>query len=180
MDDSLTIAQPKERCASCFNEVINDDVFCTSCGYPIKGTEQEQRIFLSHIEANNIDYKDYNDKVKRAGNSLYYLAGFSLLGGIISFFLKQDDPNVLAYTLPSIILAVLFLALGSYSRKKPLACIVSGLVLYLIVQILLIIDNPVNIASGIIVKIIIIGYLINGIKSALELEKFKKEHNIKD
>nr|WP_067058316.1 hypothetical protein [Mucilaginibacter sp. L294] len=180
MDDSLTIAQPKERCASCFNEIVNDDVYCTNCGYPIKGTEHEQRVFLSQNEVNNIDYNVYNDKVKRAGNSLYYLAGFALLGAIISFFTKQDDPNVLAYTLPSLILAVLFLVLGSYSKKKPLACIVSGLVLYLIVQILLIIDNPVNIASGIIVKIIIIGYLINGIKSALELEKFKKEHNIKD
>ena len=180
MDDSLTIAQPKEKCASCFNEIVNDDVFCANCGYPIKGSEDEQRKFIGETEVTGIYYKEYNDKVKRAGNSLYYLAAFALLGAIISFFMRQDDPNVLAYTLPSLILAVLFLALGGYSRKKPLACIVSGLVLYIIVQVLLIIDNPVNIASGIIIKIVIIGYMINGIKSALELEKFKKEHNLKD
>ena len=180
MDDSLTISPPKERCASCFTEIVTDDVFCTNCGYPLKGTEDEQRKFIGENEVTGIYYKEYYDKVKTAGNSLYYLAGFALLGAVISFFMKQDDPNVLAYTLPSLILAVLFLVLGGYSRKKPLACIVSGLVLYLIVQILLIIDNPVNIASGIIIKIVIIGYLINGIKSALELEKFKKEHNLKD
>lgn len=180
MNDSLTIAQPKETCASCFNEIVNDDTFCANCGYPIKGSEDEQRKFIGENEVKGIYYKEYNDKVARAGNSLYYLAGFSMLGAIISFFTKQDDPNVLAYTLPSLILAILFLILGGYSRKKPLACIVSGLVLYIIVQILLIIDNPANVASGIFFKIVIIGYLINGIKSALELEKFKKEHNLKD
>jgi hypothetical protein len=85
---------------------------------------------------------------------------------------------VLAYVLPNLILAILFLALAGYSRKKPLVCLVCGLCLYVIVQVLMLIDDPARIAYGIIFKIAIIGYMINGIKSAIEIEKIKKENNI--
>ena len=81
-------------------------------------------------------------------------------------------------TLPILILAILFLCLGGYSRKKPLACIICGLSLYVIVQILFLIADPLSLLRGIIFKIVIIGYLIKGIQSALELENFKKENNI--
>jgi len=75
--------------------------------------------------------------------------------------------------IPNLVLAVVFLALGGYTHKKPLACIISGLSLYIIVLILFFIDNPASLAYGVIVKIVIIG-----IKSAIEIEKIKKEHNI--
>ncbi len=77
-----------------------------------------------------------------------------------------------------VVLITLFVFLGFFSRKKPLAGIVSGLCLYVIVQAINAITSPVTLFSGIIVKILIIGYLVNGIKSAIEIEKFKKEHNI--
>jgi len=80
--------------------------------------------------------------------------------------------------IPNLVLAVVFLALGGYTHKKPLACIISGLSLYIIVLILFFIDNPASLAYGVIVKIVIIGYMIKGIKSAIEIEKIKKEHNI--
>jgi hypothetical protein len=80
--------------------------------------------------------------------------------------------------LTNLILAFVFLALGGYAHKKPLACIVSGLCLYVIVIILNAIADPATIARGALVKILIIGYLVKGIKSAIEIEKIKKEHNI--
>ncbi len=126
----------------------------------------------------NTNYADFSKQIKNAGNSLYFLAGIFLLSAIVNFFISKDDPEVLSNVIPLVVLSALFLILGGYSRKKPLACIVSGLALYIIVQVLLVIDNPVNIFGGIIIKIIIIGYMIKGIKSALEMERFKKEHNI--
>jgi hypothetical protein len=38
----------------------------------------------------------------------------------------------------------------------------------------------VNIGKGIIVKIVVIGYLVKGLQSAMEVEKIKKEYNISD
>jgi hypothetical protein len=101
-----------------------------------------------------------------------------VISGFVNFFLSKDNPDVLAIVIPIFILAVLFLILGAYSAKKPLACLISGLSLYVIVQILLAIDDPVNIVKGIIFKIAIIGYLIKGIKSAIDIEKIKKDNHL--
>jgi len=54
------------------------------------------------------------------------------------------------------------------------------LVLYIIVQLISIVNDPVNIGKGIIVKIVVIGYLVKGLQSAMEVEKIKKEYNISD
>ncbi|WP_143014033.1 hypothetical protein [Mucilaginibacter pineti] len=121
---------------------------------------------------------EFNKTLKSATMSLYYLAGIFVISGLISFFMNKDNADVLAIVLPNFILAILFLVLGSFSRKKTLACLVSGLSLYIIVQVLNAIADPVSIGRGIIMKIIIIGYLINGIKSAINIEKIKKENNI--
>ena len=173
-----TPAQPAEYCKACATKVVNDDAFCTNCGYPLKGTEKDQRYFIAERSNVMIDMAEFNNKIRRAGNSLYYLSGVFVLIAIITFFKNQDAPDVLGLVVPLVILAALFLVLGSYSRKRPLACLVSGLCLYIIVQVLLAVSNPVNLASGIIWKILIIGYLVNGIRSAVEIEKLKKEHNI--
>ena len=165
-------------CNACATEVVNDDAFCTNCGYPLKGSEKDQRYFIAQRSNVLIDMAEFNKKIKHAGNSLYYLSGVFVLMAIISFFKYQDDAEVLGIVIPIVILAALFLVLGSYSRKKPLACLVSGLCLYVIVQVLNIVSNPASVASGIIWKIAIIGYLVVGIRSAIEIEKIKKEHNI--
>ena len=171
-------AQPAGYCKACAAQVVNDDAFCTSCGYPLKGTEKDQRYFMAERSNVMIDMAEFNNKIRRAGNSLYYLSGVFVLIALINYFRNQNDPLVLGFVIPLMILAVLFLVLGYYSRKKPLACLISGLCLYIIVQVLLIVSNPANLAAGIIWKIFIIGYLVNGVRSAIEIEKLKKEHNI--
>jgi len=179
MENSLpTSNDPVNQCAACYKTVSNDDVYCINCGYPLKGSEKDQKYFIQKRDFAEIDMVSFNKQLKNAANTLYYLAGVFVFYGIIIFFLKKDDPDVLAMVIPNLILAIVFLALGGYTHKKPLACIVSGLCLYVIVQILFIIDNPTNLAYGIIVKIIIIGYMIKGIKGAIEIEKIKKEYNI--
>ncbi|SDD28295.1 hypothetical protein SAMN05216464_101294 [Mucilaginibacter pineti] len=179
MENTITTpAQPTELCNYCSTKIENDDSFCTNCGYPIKGTDFEQRSFVAARNNIDIDMNEFNKTLKSATMSLYYLAGIFVISGLISFFMNKDNADVLAIVLPNFILAILFLVLGSFSRKKTLACLVSGLSLYIIVQVLNAIADPVSIGRGIIMKIIIIGYLINGIKSAINIEKIKKENNI--
>jgi hypothetical protein len=179
MENSIALTpEPTAKCDACYTDVLNDDAFCANCGYPVKGTEFEQKTFVANQQVLHIDMAEYNDKIKKAGNSLYYLSGIFLLNALFVFFTNKDSEDVLGVTLPIIILSILFLGLGGYSRKKPLACIICGLSLYVIVQVLNLIVDPVSLFRGIIFKVIIIGYLIKGIKSALELENFKKENNI--
>jgi len=180
MDDSLPLASPTtEPCYCCNTIVSTDDIFCAGCGYPLKGTDPEKNTFLANRNNLHIDLEEFNKKLKRAGNSLYYIAGFFVFGLLVTLAMGKTNPDDLTAVLVTyLVLIVVFVVLGFFSRKKPLACIVSGLCLYIIIQVINAIDNPINLASGIFVKILIIGYLINGIKSAIEIEKFKKEHNI--
>ena len=76
------------------------------------------------------------------------------------------------------ILVAAFVGLGFWARTKPVGALISGLSLYLIIHLLNAIVEPMSILSGIIAKVLIIGYLIKGIRSVLEADKIKKELNI--
>jgi hypothetical protein len=121
---------------------------------------------------------NYNKTLKQAGTTLYFLAGVFILSGLVYFFMHKDEEDVVAVVITDLIMAAMFLVLGAYSKKKPLACLISGLSLYVIVQLLNAIVDPISIARGIIIKIVIIGYMIKGIKSAMEIEKIRKEKHI--
>ncbi|MEO6976950.1 MAG: zinc ribbon domain-containing protein [Mucilaginibacter sp.] len=167
-----------QRCETCYKDVSPDDAFCQSCGYPLKGTDQEQKDFRLQHDFRNIDLFAFNSKIKKASNALYYLSGIFVVSGLIIYFINPNAENAVAVLITNLILAMLFLALGGYSKKKPLACIISGLCLYTIIVILNAIVDPITIVRGIIFKIVVIGFLINGLKSALEVEKIKKENNL--
>jgi hypothetical protein len=177
MDDSIAVPL-STKCDACYHEVVNDDVFCANCGYPLKGTALEQRQFIGLREVKDIDLSFANKEIRKAGYTLFYISGLFALGGIIVFFTNKDNEGVTGMVVPIFILSILFLLLGEYSKKKPLACIISGICLYAIVQVLEMIGDPASIARGFIGKIIIIGFLIKGVKSAMAAEKIKKENNI--
>jgi type IV secretory pathway VirB3-like protein len=179
MDESSLISPTTEPCYSCNTIVTTDDTFCGGCGYPLHGSDFDKNMFLANRENIHIDLEEFHKKLKRASNSLFYIAGFFSFGLLITLALNKTSPGLLAAVIiTNLVLIVMFVTLGFLSRKKPLACMVSGLALYVIIYILNAIDNPINLVSGIIIKIFIIGYLINGIRSAIDIEKFKKEHNI--
>jgi len=166
------------RCEGCYKEAAIDDAYCTACGYPIKGTPLQQKIFVSRQIKAEFDVVKFKRRVSKAGSTLYYLAGIFILGACLSFFSKKDDPNVLAIVLPEVILAVLFLVLADYSKKKTLACFISGLCLFVITELLGIAAGTQISLLYMILVIVIIGFLVLGIKSAIEIERIKKENNI--
>jgi len=180
MDITTNPADGTALCNSCFTKVEMEDQFCNHCGYPLKGTEQEKANFKATPVAHALNRRDYEKRLQNATNTLYYLTGVFVLGGMILFFQNKDESDVLRYVLPNLILAIVFLVLGGYTHKKPLACIISGFVLYIIIQILTIISYPESFVSPIviIVKIVIIGYLVKGIKSAIEVDRMKEGNNI--
>jgi len=168
------------RCDACFTEIGTDDVYCANCGYPTKGTAAEQAKFISKKNRVDVATVELTQRVtkslNKAGRTLYYLSGLFILGGIIAFFKLKDDPEVLGKVIPYLILGVVFLLLGEYSKKHTLACFISGLCLFVIVQVLNLFQNPdLNLYSFLIMALVI-GFLIMGIKSAIEIEKIKK-HN---
>jgi hypothetical protein len=180
MEDPFYFAPPPiVRCEACFVVVGIDDVYCANCRYPLKGTVAEKSTFLEKQNKADFDLVAFKKRINKAGNTLFYLSGLFILAAVVNFFSMKADPDVLAVVIPDIVLAVLFLLLGEYSKKKNLACFISGLSLFVIVQILEVLDDPAMVDLYYIVFVIIVVlFLIRGIKSAIGMEKIKKEHNI--
>ncbi|MCZ4243859.1 hypothetical protein [Pedobacter punctiformis] len=171
--------QTNTFCSCCYSKYTLDDIFCKNCGYPLQGTKHQQDSFISDRQIREIELEESNKKIKSATNSLYWIAGVLAFWGIIFFAMNQDSGNDgFVIFITNIILSISFLALGAWSKTKPAPALISGLSLFVIIQILNAVVSPISILSGIIFKVIIIGYLIKGIKGVLEADKLKKELNV--
>jgi hypothetical protein len=180
MTEAQTLDLPIEtiRCKCCSKVVNIEDQFCQACGFPLKGTEENQNTFIYTRGYKHLELQGLERKIKSAGTTLYVLAGFFLLFGLGYFFINAGTNTSSGVLITNAIVAIIFLLLGYWSKKKPVAAIISGMVLFILVQLLSIFEDPSNIYKGIIIKIIIIGYLIKGMKSAFEAERIRKQHNI--
>ncbi|MDQ7948801.1 MAG: hypothetical protein REI78_12405 [Pedobacter sp.] len=166
-------------CKCCAVGITPKDSFCNACGFPLQGTKDEQDYYIANRTVKEIDLVALKKKVEAATNSLYWIGGFLAFATIVTFFLKSDDPDLFAILITNVILVAAFFALAVWSKTRPSAALITGLSLYVIVILLNAIDNPASLLSGIIIKIVIIGYLGKGIMAVLEVEKIKKELNIK-
>jgi hypothetical protein len=175
---TLTLALEPIHCKCCFEKINETDLFCQSCGFPLKSTEEEQNNFIYTRNYKHLELQGLDKKIRSAGTTLYVLAGFFLLFGLGYFFINSNNESSSGILITNAIVAIIFLLLGYWSKKKPVAAIISGMVLFVLVQLLSIFEDPSNIYKGIIMKIIIIGYLIKGMQSAFEAEKIRKQHNI--
>lgn len=172
-------AQNSSLCAACAKEYQANDAFCNGCGFPIQGSEREQELHLSNRDVRLMDLEEMGTQVESARKSMFYIAGAIGIFTLIQYFTAtapEDMPGVL---ITNGILIISYIALGLWAKNKPLTALISGLSLYVIIILLNAIFEPMSLLSGIIVKLIIIGYLIKGIKSTLEAERIKKELNIR-
>jgi hypothetical protein len=177
MENEVTpLPQTNTLCAACYSAVTNDDDYCTNCGYPLKGSEKDQQYFISMRKSKEIDLNEANKKIKKAGYILYLIAGLTGIYGIAMFFVNKSAGEGLLIV--NLILAIVYSGLGFWSKNKPLASIISGFALYVLIFLLNAIVNPITILSGFLFKIFFVICFVKGIQSALEAEKIKKELNI--
>ena len=175
---TTTTTQQITNCTSCFNQVNENDAFCTSCGYPLKGSEEEQKNFIMEKNTKEIYLEEENRQIKKSGYALYYIAAATFLSGLILYGTSKNTEVKNTILLINTILAVIYAALGFWSKKKPLAAIISGSALYALVFILNAVTSPLSIFSGIILKIFIVVNFVRGIQSAIRADKLRKELNI--
>ena len=179
MDDvslTPTIQQTKPRCAACYNFVLDNDVFCNSCGYPLQGTELEQKTFIAEKNNREIELEAHNKAIKTAAGALYWVAGIFVVSGIILYAINAEANGGTVGLAINIVLAFIFFALALFSKSKPVVSLIIGLALYGLVILLNAIADPLTIVQGIIVKIFVVVYLVRGLRSAMESEKLSKEN----
>lgn len=165
-------------CNGCMAEYAPLDAFCNTCGFPIQGTEREQELHHSERSVKEIELIDLEEKVENARKSLFWVAGLCGISFLFTAFKGSSGADQTADMIVTLILIAAFLGLGLLAKRKASTALISGLSLYVILNLLIAIVDPISIFSGIIVKIIIIGYLIKGIKAVIEADNLKKELNI--
>jgi hypothetical protein len=104
---------------------------------------------------------------------MYVLAGLMSLATVIQYT-NGDTASAIAY----LILGTIYVGLGQWTATKPFAAILTGLILFLTVQLLGIVLDPTSIFSGIIIKVLVVVALITGSRSAYEAERIRREYNL--
>ncbi len=166
--DDLSVCQ---HCRS--TGLSENDKYCSNCGFPQRGDDHEKKKFLSLLQVKKRWLDEHRRSINKARNILYILAGFYILFGIGYHIFKKDLPVLIS----CFMIGVVYLGLALWCRKNPFAAIVSGICVYAVTIVISAIDNPVNLFSGFIWKILIISGLIYGYKGAREAKQLEDELN---
>lgn len=160
-------------CSNCNAIISSTDNFCTACGFPEKGTDEEKAKFHAKSVMKKNKHIDAGKKVKSAQITLYVVGGITGLFGVILYFVQED----MATLITNIILSAIYVALGLWCNKKPLAALLSGLLLYITILVFNAMIEPASLYKGIIWKILILTYLGKGLYSAKAAQKIMEEEN---
>ena len=158
-------------CSNCQTPVAAHEVYCSNCGFPQNGDDEERAKFQRRITAKKNLLKEVKREVKKGKNTLIVLG---VLNGLVAIFYGFVQEDILAAVIQAI-LGVVYLGLSLWVDKQPFGALLSALILYLTIILLLAIAEPLTIFSGIIWKVLIIGFLVRGIKSGHEASKIYKE-----
>lgn len=154
-------------CPKCDNLSGPDDIYCESCGYPVRGGDTERQRYVWRQESLEIDTELAAKRVRHGRNTLFFTGALSLVSGLI---LGRFE---MAYAVSGFILAMVYVALGVWTNRKPFAALLTGLVVYLCLIGFDMVTNPINIGKGLLIKIGVIAFLIKGVTGTRELGNLK-------
>jgi len=122
---------------------------------------------------NLVDLAPYEKTLKNARIWLFVIAGIQFGVGIFEYFSVEDNiVAAIAFGIDAFV-ALGFLTLAFWSKKKPLMAFSIALAFYAIVIIGYIIIDPSNLFKGIIVKVLVVIALIKAINDARQYEEVK-------
>lgn len=170
MDEDIDDISEALQCSLCAAAMEENYIFCISCGYPEKGSEEEQTKFHAHRILNIRKSSDARKGITGARNILFIIAAINMLWGIFYFFQNVQDISLLIYFT---IISVIYLILGYWSQQKALIALILGLLVYLTIIVLGAIYEPSSIisVSSLLIKAFVIVYLARGINAALQIKK---------
>ena len=139
---------------------------------PETSPANEESIF----NENEFSMQGYDKHIKNARNALFIVAGVQLIAVLYSIF---TTTGAVMWITAGITLAValIFFLLGLWTKKKPFTAILIALIIYVGLWVADSIYDPAYIYKGILLKIIIIVYLVIGMRDAKEAQDMAKLHN---
>lgn len=172
MESSAAIIPQKQICQCCKYEVGENDSFCNNCGFPLHGTDEEKGKFIGQYLTQKNAKVEIESQVKSARTTLFVVAGLTVLGGLLSTATNNEGDGGIIL-IASIVIAAIFCGLAFWSNKNPFGALLTGLIMYISLILLSVIEDPMELVRGIIVKVIIISYMIKGVVGASKARGMK-------
>lgn len=110
----------------------------------------------------------YDKPVRKARNILFIIGGLQLIGLFTISNLPEPEMWVSAGII--IFVALLFVGLGFWTKRKPYTAILTGLIVYGSLVLLSAIFEPTSIVRGIVLKIVAIVLLVSALKNAKDVQ----------
>jgi hypothetical protein len=125
----------------------------------------------SLFDESDFQSQHHQKHIRQARMTIFVVAGIQLFFGMVSAFQFGGNTGWFVFGITAFI-ALLFFALGIWTRKKPFTAILIALILYSSLLITDLIMQPITIVKGILLKILIIIFLVRGLKKAREAERW--------
>src|SRR5688500_1623630 len=116
------------QCPSCKNDSKEEYAFCSHCGFPLKGTEEEMSTFQAGRTDLTAQYNLLLRRIRYASNTMYFLAGICATAGLGLYFIYDELEKPEVVLLVFLVLAALYGGLAFWCHEQPLPAIISGLV----------------------------------------------------
>lgn len=134
----------------------------------------ENEISDYYEETKKLEIQGYETGIKKARTTLFVTAAIIFVSELVMASVAGIGLTPVLIGI-AVLEAGIFVGLGFWTKTKPFAAIITGLVLFILMWIAAIATTDGKAAySGIIVRIVIIVYLISAIKPAKAWEDIKK------
>ena len=145
--------------------------------HSLPASEAEQTSVLQDsILLDVADMSGYDKNLKRARIWLYVITAMQMVLGVFEYMKYENETAEFRWITFGIDAAIglIFLACALWSYKKPVAAFLAALILYIVICTGMMILEPANIASGIIIKIFVVIALVRAYKDARDIEDMKQ------
>ncbi|HEV7231416.1 MAG TPA: hypothetical protein VGO45_08820 [Bacteroidia bacterium] len=164
-------------CYFCKTKGLSEaDAFCPNCGFPQRGTEEQQKKYVGDHMVQKIRLDEMGDAIIKARNMLFTISALTL----IPYLIASIKTGEVVVFLIGIFVALLYAGLALWSRTQPFSAILTGMILYVSLWALYTIINPINFFSGILYKIMGLTALYYGYNAARNYDKMKKQVDLKN
>lgn len=182
----MTRAEQVKICGVCTNRSFNpkhgiicgltNDVaaFTSTCS----DYNEDEREVKNELEYKKNAQAEVSKTINKGRLALFLLGGIYVFIGILEAFVIQGHHII--FGIIDWFIAAVFLGLGILSYTKASLAMIIGLSFYVLLILLFVLIDPISILNGIIWKILVISYLIYGIKTAKDEEKLNVNKNKAD
>lgn len=143
-----------------------------------RGEVPDQRsVFEQDDELDNHERDLLQQGIGRARSSLFLVGALMFVVDMVILYSQREntDASTMYATIAiDAFILLVFIGLGLYTKRKPFAAILAGLLFFCLIQLWGIINDPSNIYKGIFIKVAVIVTLVTGLKKAKAIQNMDR------